>query len=124
MQTTFCDRFTATILTGAYKSDWIRITNRSLVRIVYPAGWTAAALTFDGSFDPENTPAANVANEVPLLDRYGAELSLNVTAGRSASLDPVEYFGLNWVRLRSGTLAASVDQLADRSILLVAKPFV
>jgi hypothetical protein len=104
-------RVTATILNGASLSQAVSIPGR-IVGIIMPAVWTAADLSFQGSID-------NVTYQ-ELIDPAGANLSVVGPAGGEAvaNLD-LRFEGFPYIKVRSGTAGAPVNQLADRAIQIV-----
>lgn len=103
----------ATIANGASLSDAVDITAGLLIAIQMPAAWTAAVLTFQASHD--GVTFADV------YDSAGAERSVTVAAGRHVTLDTAN-FGMRFVKVRSGTAAAPVNQGAQRVLQLVTVP--
>jgi hypothetical protein len=77
-----------------------------------PAAWTAADLSFQGSID-------NVTYQ-EIIDPAGANLSVVGPAGGEAvgNLD-LRVEGFSYIKVRSGTAAAPVNQAADRAIQIV-----
>lgn len=84
------------------------------IGIVMPAAWDAAGLTFQVSADGGST-----WNE--LYDSSGNETTLTVAAGRYIPFDPNFWIGINHIKIRSGTVAAAVNQTADRVLTLVSR---
>ena len=102
-----------TISNGTALSPAVDLTQYSLVGLVMPSGWTAANLTFQGSVDNSN-----------FFDLYdsGAEINLGAAAAsRYVLLNPAVFAGLRYLKVRSGTSAAPVNQGADRAITLVLR---
>jgi len=102
----------AVIANGASLSGSVRIGGHRIVAIEMPAGWTAAALTFQGSLD------GDTFNN--FYDEAGAEISITVAASRFIGLDAaaLELSGVEYLKVRSGTSGAPVNQGAERTILL------
>lgn len=106
----------ATIANGSALSPAIDLGLQRLHRIRLPAGWTAAGLTFQDSddgvtFGDSYTDAAEYA--VP---------SAVAAVGRSILVDQALFYGIRFLKVRSGTSAAPVNQAADRVINLVTVP--
>lgn len=80
------------------------------VGIFMSAGWDAASLCFDVSLD-------GVAWQ-PLYGQNGTEVSVPVVAGESFVINPADYAGFPYLRLRSGS-GAGVNQTAQRVINMV-----
>lgn len=106
-------RFTATIAALASESDAVGLGNGHLVGIFMPAGWDAAALTFQTSID------AGVSWHNVMVGSSGAEASLAVAAGQYIAIDDDLWMGVNLLKIRSGTNALPVAQTADRVLTLV-----
>ncbi len=95
----------ATIAAAAALSGAIDLDRQRLHRIVVPAGWTNAALSFQTSSD-----------RTMWSDLYDASGEIVVGAGvvtgrRAVLLYPATFF----VQIRSGTAAAPVNQAAARA---------
>lgn len=108
---------TLTIANGASLSDRALIPDDiSAMAIHMPAAWTAADLTFQASEENSGT----------FKDVYtdaGDEVTVSAAASRAISIDlnssalaPYQY-----VKIRSGTSAAAVNQGADRELIIVLK---
>ncbi|MGJ5163167.1 hypothetical protein [Bradyrhizobium sp. HKCCYLR1051] len=106
----------ATILNGASLSDFVALGAKSLVGIEMPAAWTAANLTFQVSTDGGTT-----FNN--LYDASGNEYTVTAAASRYIYLDRNVFFGINAIKVRSGTSSAAVNQSgADRVVRLAVRP--
>lgn len=86
-----------------------------LVAIEMPDGWTAAALTFQAD-QAGNGGWKNV------YDQYGNEASFAADANRLIPAYPLEWAGINLLRVRSGTSGTPVAQAAERKITLWVRP--
>lgn len=104
---------TVTILNGAALSNAVNLTlvGGPLVGVQMPAAWTAANLTFQVSHDGTTYQ--------DFYTSAGAEIVLTAAAARFIAIDPANYFGVRFVRLRSGTAGVPVNQDADRLLPLV-----
>ncbi len=78
-----------------------------------PGTWTAAALTFQASFDGTTWQE--------LVDTTGAAVSFTVAAATLIQITPTNWRGTNLIKVRSGTAALAVDQLADRIVTLITR---
>lgn len=102
---------TATIANGASLSDAVDLLGYDLVALAFPAAWTAADVTLQTSEDGVTyrnvmTDAASPAEVV-----VGADASLHVV------ISGVTGTALGrFIKIRSGTAAAAVNQLGDRII--------
>jgi alpha-D-ribose 1-methylphosphonate 5-phosphate C-P lyase len=103
-----------TISNGTSLSAAVPIGDHVPVGIAMPAGWDAAGLTFQVSCDGGVT-----FNE--LYDNGGNETTFTVSSGRYIPLDPTVWVGINHIKIRSGTAAATVNQTADRILTLVSR---
>jgi hypothetical protein len=101
----------AKITSGTALSPEVDIGPRLLVGIAMPAGWDAAALTFQASFDGGTT----------WLEMQGASavLTYNAAASQYIAVDPALWRGVSALKVRSGTLGAPVNQTADRNLTLI-----
>lgn len=104
----------ATIASGESLSGVIDCLGYTLVGLQMPAAWTAAVLTFQASIDG--------ATYADLYDEDGAEVTVQADASRAIVLDPASWAGFRYLRIRSGTSAAAVNQDAERSITLSLRP--
>ncbi|MGH2403837.1 MAG: hypothetical protein ACRDGN_05155 [bacterium] len=104
----------ATIPNAQAVSDIVPIGTRGILGILMPAAWTAAAITFSAGVD-----GAAVSD---VTDAAGAEIAI-ASAGAVAGkfvLAPASIAALRgFVRVRSGTGAAPVNQGAQRLLTLV-----
>ncbi len=105
---------TATIDAAAALSGAVNFGGLRLFGIVMPAAWTAAALTFQVSFDE----GASWSN---LYDANGSEVNVTVAASRAITLDPVVFAAVPMLKVRSGTAAAPVNQTAAAALQLVVR---
>lgn len=107
----------ATIANGASLSASVAMgQQRTLVGLMTPSAWTAAAISFDVSMDDSTYGA--------LYDDLGTEVvipsaSIATAAVRSFSLDPRNFIGWKYVKVRSGINGTTVNQGAARSVTLV-----
>lgn len=103
----------ATIANGASLSNGVLLASGVLVAIQMPAAWTAAVLTFQGSVDGTNW--------CDLYDDGGNEYSATVAASHHVNLDASIFMSAPYVKVRSGTGGAAVNQGADRLLTLIAR---
>jgi len=103
----------ATIANGASLSDAINLRGEVLVGIEMPAAWTAANLTFQASMD--NATYLNVYSAA------GAELVVTAAASQFIWVDPSNFAGCRWIKVRSGTSGTPVNQGAERLVGLVSR---
>jgi hypothetical protein len=106
---------TATIANAASLSGIVDLGATRLVGIVIPAAWTAANLTFSVSRDG--------VTFVDLYDNFGAEYTVTVGGVNRRVLVPYsDFFGVRWLKVRSGTSATPVNQAAQRDLILISAP--
>lgn len=101
----------ATIASGASLSGAVSVGSSALTGISIPSSWTAANLTFQGSFDG--------VTYFDLYDDSGIERQVIAAASRHVTVDPTKFIGLTYIKVRSGTAAAAVIQAAARVLNLV-----
>jgi hypothetical protein len=108
----------ATILEGASISDTVDLMHYDFVAVQMPAAWTAASLSFECSTE--------VAGPfTPVEDSGGTEVTYTVEASKWVIVNTAHWHGFGrFLRLRSGTSAAAVNQLADRTLLVIGSSVV
>lgn len=106
------------ILSGASLSNELDLTGQVVTAIHMPAGWDSAAITVVAS----DKPTTEDEDYDPVYSSAGTELSLTVAANRVIYLDPSVTRGLRFVKLRSGTAGAAVNQTADRVFTVTVEP--
>jgi hypothetical protein len=107
--------YVASIANGqSLSSEFIDLKGLSLVGLLMPAAWTAATMTLVMSHD--------AATSYNVFDGDGTEVELTVSAGQYIKLSPSDFAGIHFLKLRSGTASAPVNQGAARSIILAARP--
>ncbi len=105
----------ATIASGASLSDAVDLGQARLWAIQMPAAWTAAVLTFQASLDG--------VNYFNLFDNTNVEVTWTVAASQfQYELFPAKWLAIRWLKIRSGTSGAAVNQGADRVLTVVAVP--
>ncbi len=87
----------------------------TLIGVQLPGAWTAAVLTLQASRDG--------ATWVDVFDRFGGEVTLQAAASRRVVIEPSVIAGVEYLRVRSGTSAAPVNQAADRDVVLLFRQF-
>lgn len=105
---------TFTILNGASLSDAIDLAGASPIRLLMPAAWDAASITVQVSTD-----GATFYN---LYDQYGVEYTIVTAVSRAIIIEPANFVGVRYVKLRSGPSGAAVNQTAQRSLILETRP--
>ncbi len=104
------------IATGQSLSAAIDLGLQRLHRIRMPAAWSAAAVSFQDSDDG-----------VTYGDTFGetaeyAITSAQAAAGRTILVDQELFYGIRFLKVRSGVTAAPVAQAADRTLTLITVP--
>jgi hypothetical protein len=104
----------AIIANGQSLSAAIGLGATPLHAIAMPAAWDAAALTFQGSIDG--------ATWLELTNASGSAISVTAAAGQLIVLDPTLWRAVNFIKVRSGTSGAPVNQTAQRTLTLILRP--
>lgn len=108
-------RAAATIANGASLSGAVNLEHSDLFAIEMPSAWTAAVMTFQGSYDG--------TTYLDLYDDAGAEISFTVDASRYVLVrDPAKFYGVKQVKVRSGTAGTPVNQGGARTVNLIVIP--
>lgn len=95
---------TVTILDTESLSDAEDLGDYTLCGILLPSGWDTNAISFATSTAIDGT-------YVPIYTAAGAEVATgNVVASTWVALDPADFAGVRFLKLRSGTSAAAVAQ--------------
>lgn len=93
-------------------TGWIDLGTRRLSRIEIPSGWvTATSATFQTSIDG--------ATAYNLYDSTGNEYAVTVAASRSVLVPLIDFIGIRYIKIRSGTAAAAVNQTGSPVLQLV-----
>lgn len=95
------------IASSASLSGVIDLEAGTPVIIEMPAGWDAAALTFQTSSDGQAFQN--------YYDSAGTEITVQAAAGRNIRFEPTDFAGVRFLKIRSGTSAAPVNQTAART---------
>jgi hypothetical protein len=96
------------VASGESLSDGTHLGGTIPVAIVMPAAWTAASITFQASVDG--------ATFYDVYDTDGTEYTATVGASQYVALNPEKFFGAIYLKVRSGTTSAAVNQGAERTI--------
>ena len=102
------------IANGQSLSAAAQVGGYLLCGIIMPSAWTAAALTFQASKD--GTTYNNLYSD------GGVEHTVVADASRHIKIDPQDFAGVQYVKVRSGTSGTPVAQGAARTITLVVRP--
>jgi hypothetical protein len=107
-------QITASIPSGATGlSGGVNLNGLGLVRLDMPDTWATASLTFQVSRDG--------GTYADYYDDTGAEVTVAAAASRSIAVDVTKFVGVQWLKIRSGTGGAPVNQNAQRDIVLIAR---
>jgi hypothetical protein len=107
----------ALIAAGQSLSNGLNLGSKVVCLIQMPAAWTAADITFQCSVD-------NGATWADLLDSSGSEIAITApSAGQLLSMDPSQFAGVVFLKVRSGHSAAAVNQVAAASVIIVSRKF-
>jgi len=82
----------------------------SPVGIMMPSAWTAGNLTFQASFD--NSDFGD------MRDSAGNEVTVTADTDVYISIDPVDFVGIQYIKVRSGISGTPVVQAAARTLKL------
>lgn len=104
------ERFDATIGSGESITSAINLAGRILCGVYVPAGWTAASLTFQGSYDGTTF--------MDVYDSSGTEEAASASASRYVAINHINFLGLRFLKVRSGTSASPINQGAERTLVL------
>lgn len=101
---------TILIANGAQESAVISCGGMSLVGIILPAAFTGTALTFLASDAVDGT-------YVPVrVTTSGTALSYTVAQGTYVAIDPKDFYGVQFLKIRSGSAEA-----AQRTLICTLK---
>ncbi len=108
---------TVSIANGESVSAAVDLEERSLLALIMPAAWTAAALTVEVSHD--GTTWIGI-----VYDSLGVQANVIASPAVSTAytLDALGLLPYRYMRLRSGTTASAVNQLGARSITAITPP--
>ncbi len=81
--------------------------------IMMPATWTTANLTFQGSVDGTTF--------YDMYESDGTELTVTADASQYIVLSPDSFWGVHFLKVRSGTTGTPVNQAAARSVTVVTR---
>lgn len=107
---------TITIAVSTSLSAAVKLSTGRIFAFQIPATWTAANLTFQANYDGGTT-------FYDMYDDAGTEVTVTV-GGASRFIqvsNPMAWFGVQYLKVRSGTTGTPVAQAADRVIGLVTE---
>lgn len=105
-----CDTLDVVIANGASLSPAYNLGGHVLTGVYMSAGWTAASLTFQASHD-----GATYYN----VYTSAGETSIATAAGVYVAMTGDDFFGVNFIKVRSGTAGTPVAQAAERTLTLM-----
>ena len=91
-------------------SSAVQIFGGLLSIIEMPAAWDAANLTFQTSGDG--------TNYFNVYDDSGTEVTVTASTSRRIRLEPSQWAGIQYIKIRSGTAGVAVNQTAARTLYL------
>ena len=109
---------TVVIANGGTLSAASDLGGKTLVGVITPTAWTAAAISFDVNADSGATfyPLYNQSGEVSI-----ASADIATGAARWFSVEPSDFAGVRELKIRSGLNGATVAQGAERTLTLVVR---
>lgn len=107
-----------TIANGASLSDGANLAGKRPLGIITPAAWDAAAITFEASDDGITYyPFGNTDGELSI-----ASAGVPTAYAAWRALNPADFAAVSFLKVRSGTKAAAVNQTAARTITIITAP--
>jgi hypothetical protein len=96
-------------------SDTVDLTEYGLIAVAIqmPAAWDAAALTFQASAD------GSTYNDV--YNSSGTEYTVQAAAARYIPLDVIDFAGMPYIKIRSGTTGTPVAQTLESLLTVVIR---
>jgi hypothetical protein len=101
---------TATIANGAQLSGEVNLRGQAVHGVITPAALTGVALTFEASDTAGGT-------FVPVHKADGTAYSVTVAASRFTVVDPTVLRGINYLKVKSGSVEGGA-----RTLKLAARP--
>lgn len=118
MSDPFLNSIAVAIGAGTALSAQVDIGNQTLVGIVVPSNWTTAAISLQASYDGGATWSE-------LVDQTAAAIGSSSLTGGTLSyfvaVDPTKLRGVRSVKVRSGTQATPVNQVAAVTLQLITR---
>lgn len=106
-----CDPEDVVIANGASLSGGLNLNGRVLCGVYMPGAWTAAGLSF--------AACDTLAGTYEAIQTATAEYVATAAASQYVALDPVVFYGVRFIKVRSGTVALAVNQGAARTLTLM-----
>ena len=108
---------TVTIADTTSLSDAADLGDETLCGVIVPSTWSTAAISFLAATTLTGT-------YYPLYSASGAEVVTGSITGGTAvwvALDPADFAGVRYLKVRSGTSAAAVNQSGGDTLTLVTR---
>lgn len=109
---------TVTIADSASQpTDGVDLGDETLCGVIVPSTWSTAAISFLAATTLTGT-------YYPLYSASGAEVVTGSITGGTAvwvALDPADFAGVRYLKVRSGTSAAAVNQSGGDTLTLVTR---
>lgn len=105
--------FDAFIRNGQSLSDNVDMGSYRLVGLSIPGTFEPTTVSFMASFDGSTW--------MPIFDATGTEVTATVSTNRRVVLNPANFYGVKWVRVRGGTSGSPTTVAADRTVRLIAE---
>lgn len=104
---------TFTVADNASLSAGVFVGGQMLLALSIPSTWvTATVVTFQAAMEADG--------EAPTYQNVykddGTEYSVTVAASRHVRLDPAKFAGIRWLKIRSGSSGAAVNQTEDTGV--------
>ena len=103
----------AVIAINTSLSAAVDLTGCTPAALEMPSAWTTAGLSFQGSVD--NSTFNN------LYDEFGTEITAQAAASRLIRLSPSDWWGIKYIKVRSGTSGTPVTQTSARTIKVICR---
>jgi len=104
-QGSFNPNYPATIASSSQVSSTINCGGFTLCGVLLPAAFSGAALTFLASVDGTNFYPVHSTTS-------GTLLSYTVAQGQYCAIDPKDFYGVNFLQIKSGSSEAALRTLA------------
>lgn len=92
-------------------SAGVQLANQGLIGLYFPGNFANASLSFLVSLD--NT------TWLTLVDPFGNEVAIPSQASQQVGLDPDDFLGYTYIKVRSGTSGSPITQPSDAAVSLI-----
>lgn len=103
-QGNFTPNVVTTVLTGQPFSGIIECKGQTLCGILFPVAFTGASVSFYASVDGTTF--------VQICDKTGAPILYDVAASTYTAIDPKDFYGVNYLKIKSGSNEGGTRTLA------------